>query len=242
MQVGGRVAGQFCVFGMPEASELRQKCKFIHEAAISFISGSLSMNQQSHSLFTRPRDLALLCHILLSCNNPARQSYFLFRLEAFFATFNTLYNIFNFRKIDIVKEVCWSSRVPYCFPYPPPSSFPVSAGLQAAGQARMGKGQGPTDLALWNEARRRRPCRSLHTTLHKYILQLRKTYFLIPRNTFAIWRLEEEGPAVHCTVHTLLSSAFCIALLYSILQRLQCVGVSALSPTKEQSHAMTTDH
>ena len=166
---GGGVAGQFCVFGMPGAGELRQRCKFIHEPAISFISGSLSMNQQSHSLFTRPRDLAILCHILLSCHTPVRQSYFLFRLEAFFATLNTLYNIFNFRKIDIVKEVCWSSRVPYCFPYPPPSSFPVSAGLQAAGQVRMGKGQGPTDLALWNEARRRRPCRSLHTTLHKYI-------------------------------------------------------------------------
>ena len=46
----------------------RQRCKFIHEPAISFISGSLSMNQQSHSLFTRPLHLAILFRILLFCH------------------------------------------------------------------------------------------------------------------------------------------------------------------------------
>ena len=37
----------------------RQRCKFIHEAAISFISGGLCRKQQFNSLFTRPPHLAL---------------------------------------------------------------------------------------------------------------------------------------------------------------------------------------
>ena len=56
----------------------RQRCKFIHEAAISFISGGLCRKQQFNSLFTRPPHLALpscltlpyfaiYCLIAISC-------------------------------------------------------------------------------------------------------------------------------------------------------------------------------
>ena len=62
-------------------------------------------------------------------------------------------NIFNFTN-SILSNIFVDHFILHTFPLPP-SSFPVSAGLQTAGQARMGKGQGPTDLARWNEARRR---------------------------------------------------------------------------------------
>ena len=78
----------------------RQRCKFIHEAAISFISGSLSMNQQSHSLFTRSRHLGILPFFAISRPYPSAAILVLFTLEAFVATLHNviqgvLKNMFN---------------------------------------------------------------------------------------------------------------------------------------------------